>query len=276
MNLRYRRAHAGILALIVAGVASSSFAQRPQRGPQIPTIEVKRKTVEGTLENMRPGFLQVATPEGNWVVAVDRKAKVKVTGTAEPEYLRPGMYVRFEVELDGRKRAAPDSKIQEITIFNPQGPLDLGIASAQGGFASEAEGEKDDAKKEPATGGKYAVGGKLTGVKNGKLTIVAGDETIKTDLAEDATVGVDITDYRVASKGDKVTAEGSYVREGQLLSKEVTIALQNPLQVMTKKARAAKAKAEKAGSRPSAQTEENSEEKDSTEQTEKKAEDEAK
>lgn len=273
MNLAYRQAHAGILALLIAGFASYSYAQRPQRGPQIPKIEAKRKTVEGTLENMRPGFLQVATPEGIWVVAVDRKAKVKVTGSAEPEYLRPGMFVRFEVELDARQRVPPDAKIQEITIFTPQAPTDLGIASAQGGFASESEEEK----KEPASqGSKYSVGGKLTGVKNGKLTVAAG-ETIKADLAEDATVGVDITDYRVASKGDKVTAEGTYIQEGKLFSTEITIALQNPLQVLTKKGRAAKAKAEKAGSRLSgASTEEKSDEKDGPGRADEKADEDVK
>ena len=231
----------GTILLLCSSVA---IAQAP-RGRGAPNVAIKptRHTVEGSLEDMRPGMLQVATNEGKWLVRIDPKSQVMVTGTADFDYLRPGLIIRFEAELDNKLRAAHDAELKELTIFTPKAPSDLGIASAQGGFAPEPDEGAKKEKTPPPQSGSAIIGGKITAIKNRQLTVAAGGHKIKINVADDAKIGVEVSSYSIASRGDKVIAEGSYTKQGQLVAdRGVTIALQNPLQAPSKRGRAPVAK----------------------------------
>ncbi len=66
--------------------------------------------------------------------------------------------------------------------------------------------------------------------KNGKITVAPGHgPTVKAELADGATINVNVTDLRVAQRDDAVTVKGSQMRPGMIAAESVTIELANPL-----------------------------------------------
>ena len=87
--------------------------------------------------------------------------------------------------------------------------------------------------------GTFTVRGTIKMCKDGKITVLAGKgPPIKAEVAADATIDVDTSDYRVAQPDDRVTVEG-FAKKGQpnmVLAKTIKIELANPLSGAKKKA----------------------------------------
>ena len=84
-------------------------------------------TFSGTLQQMRGGLLQVANDkQEQYVVKVDpRHTKVQCTGTAEPGFLRSGLYVRFSGEFDNRGTGS--GELSELSIVTLSDAVRLGV-----------------------------------------------------------------------------------------------------------------------------------------------------
>ena len=82
----------------------------------------------------------------SWLVELKPEAKVVVTGTAEPAFLRSGLHVRFDGAIDEKRNLQAD--IDELEIFTPQGKNGLGL------FADSSPTAKPIAK---AGAGKYEI-----------------------------------------------------------------------------------------------------------------------
>lgn len=80
--------------------------------------------------------------------------------------------------------------------------------------------------------GTFTVRGTIKMCKNGLITVSAGrGPTIKAELANDATIDVDMADLRVARRDDKITVNGftTQMRPNLIMAESVTVDLANPL-----------------------------------------------
>lgn len=185
---------------------------------------------EGTIMAVRPGLIQVMTSHGQaWLIAVPRQASVAVTGTVDAQWLRAGVHVRFDGDID---RGVVKEKVDRLTVVSsmesgiwPQGEAPGGdgekpavgerkfggLDNDGGNAADGAEGAK--AKRSAATksagkgsaSGPVTVIGAIAGVRKGKMTINAGRTVVKAELADEVTVDVRTDNYMLARQGDKIS-----------------------------------------------------------------------
>ena len=247
-----------LLALcVVLGFVAPADAQgfrRPgdRRAPEIPMDPF---AAEGTIQAVMPPRIHMLTNSNqNWMIWVDPKAKVQVTGTAEADFLKAGMFIRFSVELD--KRGKAQDKVSQLTIFAPSeespvgiwpegagplvGPAEDNLGGGFGGFG----GDEGQAKGRGVGSGKaslaglYSIAGQLRGVRKGKLTVYAGRGMVQIELADKPSINVDFADYSVAKKGDKISVtRGKMPRGGMGLAQanELKIEVAQPLSSGRKK-----------------------------------------
>jgi hypothetical protein len=156
---------------------------------------------------------------------------IQVTGTAEPSFLRTGMYVRFSAGFDARGKSS--DVISLLTIFSPNESRKVGIFRE--GFA---EGGKEAGAKT-----QFLVAGQLANFKNGKMSVVVGGKKIQIAVAEDVKINVDVSDPSLAKQGDKIEIKkGYYFQKGAVFGEIVEIELSEPLVGKTKKSRRSSSK----------------------------------
>lgn len=182
-----------------------------------------------------------------WRVAVPVGAKISVTGTATADFLRSGLFVEFQAELNDRGEI--QGKIGELTIVTPSKERPIGLFPAgtaagggQDGFgAGMGKGEKAPGartgKKRGVAAGAYRIVGRLTVGRGGKLSVQTGRGTARFELTEEPKINVDLADYTVAAKGDKVSIKGVMMqnRPGLARANKVEIELAEPLTGAKKK-----------------------------------------
>ena len=150
---------------------------------------------------------------------------VQVTGTAEPNFLRSGMYVRFSAGFDAKGKSS--DVIDLLTIFSPNESRKVGIFRE--GFV---EGEKEaDATTQ------YLVAGQLASFKKGKMIVVVGGRRVQIAVAEDIKIKINVSDASLARKGDKIEVRGYYFQKGAVFGEIVAIELSKPLVGATKKSK---------------------------------------
>ena len=209
-------------AVLAASLAASSAAVIAQV-PGVHSLEAS-----GTLEAVRGNVLEVKTPMLEiWHVQIDPQAKVQVNGTAELDYLRPGLAVRFSGEID--KKGNLQGEVKDLEIFTPR-KGDLGLFET---------GAAEDAKPVRNAGaGSYQIRGKISKLKDGEITVTAGKK-VTGKLASDAKVTVNVSEVTYAQPGDGVKVQGQYNDPnrpnaerripGRAIASEVSITLAKPL-----------------------------------------------
>ncbi|MBL9124553.1 MAG: hypothetical protein JNG90_13040 [Planctomycetaceae bacterium] len=157
-------------------------------------------------------------------VQVDARTKVKVTGTADPSVLAPGMYVRFGAEISKRGKILND--LDELTIFTPGDGFTTGVF--------------EDGLVDPkAASARYFVAGQIESVKNGLYSIETGEDSFKVKLSADSKINIDVPDISIARADDEITITGRGEAKNQIVASELEVKLAAPL-----------AAAEKPGKRP--------------------------
>lgn len=222
---------------VVVGLVAEVHAQafRPGRGRN---PEMDPFAAEGTVQAVIPGRIQIQTlTDQTWVVFVDPTTKVHVTGTAEADFLRRGMFIKFSAQVD--KRGNVQSPIAELTIFTPSEENPVGIWPAGVGPAVGPGGNNFGAGMGPAPPntkgpetGFYTVGGQITSERKGKLTVNAGRGVVLIELSKKPTIGVDFADYSVARQGDKISVTRGKMfrgRPGLAQAQELTVVMAQPL-----------------------------------------------
>lgn len=153
-------------------------------------------------------------------VKIDKKTKLQVLGTAEPSFLTPGLFVRFNAEVT--KRGKVVDAIDELTIFTPGNGITTGIF-------------EDGVVDPKATSGRYFLAGRISSAKNDLLTVDTGAQSFKIKLADDAKVKIDVPDYSIARPEDEITITGTGLAKTQIVAKGIEIHLANPLKGAEKK-----------------------------------------
>lgn len=171
--------------------------------------------------------LEVADVNGKtWKLAPDKNCVIEVTGTADPDFLRPDMLVKYTAQFDKKGKAS--APLNELEIVSPQ--------AAMSSIKQEVAG-----KKEAGDNFNGAVIGHIKSIKNNQLIVQAPNGVFTADLSPNVSVKVNVSDFRLAQPGDKVDATGEYSPQGLALAKEMRITLSNPLGDAGKRKAAAKA-----------------------------------
>lgn len=250
-------------------------------------LERDQLNVSGTLKRVAPGAIEIATGEGDlWVLKVDAKPQdVTFTGTAEKSFLRSGIFVEFRAQVS--KRGVVDEPVATLTVFTPSearppGVLpdgDLGGAGA-GLFSEPQEKKKLDPKEKKAAKLKgddtvYRVAGAISKIgRAGDLTVSTGGVQVKFNLAEDCKISVDTNDLAFVSPGDKVSAQGWFLkgRPGQGAANKIEVTAAVPLADNSKKKTARPTKESKTGVKGAKGETADKEDKPAEEKKEEKAE----
>ena len=245
-----------LTAVFVIAMSPSLPAQYNRYSPlgrQAIIPQPQSAEIEGTFDDVMSGGFMVTDGKGQlWHVIVPRNAKIEVTGTATADYLRAGLLVELTGELEGH--VAIKGKVSELKIVSPSPERPLGIFSGEADKASDASGDAGDkpakrgktagktagkgaAAGAPAGGGPCRIVGRLGG-RGGKFSIQAGHGTLQLTLDDQPTINVELTDYTLAAKGDKVSIKGMKqpARPGLAQASEVKIELAEPLSGAKKKA----------------------------------------
>jgi hypothetical protein len=137
---------AALAGSIVLGLAVSTYGQGVNpRAAAVPQIQLVPIQLTGTVAGVKPGMIAVTTPVGEtWALSIPPKTEVRLTGTAEPDVLSPGMYVRFIAPVD-KQRSLVQGKVAKLVIFSPSEET----GRMPGVFYSGQEGDEAAAQPNP-------------------------------------------------------------------------------------------------------------------------------
>ncbi len=202
-------------------------------------METLRTTA--TVKGVSPRVLQVVAEDGKqWLVSVPAEYEnIVFQATATPDWLRPGMTVRFHATVTIEKRK------KEITLKEPITALTVATVRPNVGMGIFPENENDqrndlfgggqaEAKKKRASSEPVEtpclIIGRLIENKDGKLRIAAG-RMVKAELSDTAEVSVELHDVMWVRPDDKAEIIARYfpARMGQAEGQQMTITAATPL-----------------------------------------------
>ncbi len=232
----------GRLTLVVAllsvlGAGALAQKQQDKKPPKPPPI-----TVTGTVQQVAPGGVSVLSPANEtWLVQIAPDARVEVTGTAEPELLGAGLFVRLMAMVDKRGRVADpvrqltlidlaESPGRRLGAFRP-GQDELPAAGAEAGVQMPTPDLGD-----PPPGVDQVMldmRGRIDSYRPGHLTVTVPAPRFKgplrLELADPVHVALDVSNYSLAQPGDSITAKGVQIAADRAWANEVTIVLSAPV-----------------------------------------------
>jgi hypothetical protein len=219
-----------VLGLLVSLQSTLAYAQLPVPGPLNARPRPLPINGSGEIVAFRPGFLQVKTAAGDWLMKIEAPPeKIVLQGTALASWLRPGMLVRFSTTLD--KKGVAQTPIEELFVFTPNPQYRIGVFPDSELLFDEAEQDKGQnlrKRRRAKTEGRYLVAGRLTSLRSGAMRVDAG-QNVRAQLAENAKIQVDVLgDYSLVRKGDKVEFVGHYYEKGKGILRDVTITAASP------------------------------------------------
>lgn len=202
--------------LVVLAVTQLAHAQgRKNQEEELESVEVNGKIV-----NVKRGLITAVDGDNQeGMIKVDPKeTKVYVSGTALPSVLRSGMFVRFTGKFDKATATEPVTKLE---IFEPSEDVDIGV------FPEDPTDPNSD----------VLVAGRVTAFKRGKLMMAAGRQKVQADVAEDAELTLQVSDYSLAQAGDEIRVRGKLFAPGKIIGTQIDITLAEPLGEPEKKTR---------------------------------------
>jgi hypothetical protein len=208
--LLFRLTAVGLFAVCVLAVGPRAS------GFQLPEGGVKKFELNGVIKAIRPGFIQFIASSGDvWVVQVDAKrTNTKVTGHADPSWLRRGMFVEFENRFD--RRGQPKTAVTALKIFTPTEKTQFGgTPLAERATDIVPQGEPDTIN--------LRVTGRLMNYKDDRITVMAGSTPVTVPLSPILAIAVEVADYSLARPGDSIEVAGKYTRKGQGIADKVEI-----------------------------------------------------
>jgi hypothetical protein len=239
----------GLPALLQAQINNNR--QTLQRQQQQAAMQQPAE-IRGRIQNAGKGVLVVFTNNNQaWKAAILPVTRVHVTGTMSAKYLHSGLIVDFVAEIDDHGVIL--GKVDALTVTSLTRDKQLGLfPSGEGkddgvvdGFGPAADKDKKDSgdagsKHGKRTGkasshsqaGKYRIIGQLVVGRGGVLSVQTrrGAPQLQLELADQAKIGVDMSDFSLVSRGNEVSVKG-YVtpgRAGIIQAAEVQIKLPEP------------------------------------------------
>jgi len=266
------------LILVFVSAVHAQFGNQ-RRGQGGAGAQMQPAEIEGVIERAMQGGIVVLDDKNRqpWRVAISPAAKVKVTGSANADYLQSELAIEFAGDVDDRGMLK--EKVDKLTIVSlssekqpglfPPGSEDetaggMDDAAGAGAAAKPAKrgGVKNVAPKGAAgrtkggvvPSGSYRIVGTLKASRGGKFSVNTGHGMLTLELTAEPTIIVKCANYLLASKGDKVSIKGMTMpgQTGLAQATEVKIDLAEPLVGTGKKKgpSAAKGEAKRPAKRP--------------------------
>jgi hypothetical protein len=158
----------------------------------------------GTIEAVATGKIQMVTDlNERWLIGIQPQTQVHVTGNMNADFLCPGMFVQFKADVD--KRGIVSGKVEQLAVITPSQDKPSGIVPQPGASIAGHEGSDDDKTRAavPST-----VRGQISKYQKNKLHIKVDKKTLICDLSNNAKISVDLDDYSLARRGDKIKVQG--------------------------------------------------------------------
>ena len=239
-----RSSHWAFVAAALGTGLSAAVAVAQYNVPQIPVgiqwQQLQQVDLKGTVDRVQPQVINLKCNGKAFVLHVDANyTRVLCTGSADRGYLKPGVMVRFEAELDKKWQAK--EPLEEIFVVTASDTAQPGIH-----WDEPAGDDEQPRAKKRAAHETYAVVGTIKAFKDGQLQIVADGKSVKAAVAKDAKIKVEIDDYTLAAPEDEITVKGRQAQAptdqlpGQLYGEEVSIELAKPLASTSKVAKSKK------------------------------------
>ena len=112
-----------VLALLAPAYGQYQYQRpNPNRGPQGQPAPVN---AEGTVQGVSGSMVRMTANDKQWFVMVSPMTKIRLTGTALPDFLATKVYVEFvaSLEADGKGK----EKVSQLTIFSPSADRPSGL-----------------------------------------------------------------------------------------------------------------------------------------------------
>lgn len=177
----------------------------------------------GTISTVQSGVFIVNANGVVWQLKPAAGSKLEVAGIAGPDYLKPGLVVKFQAAFDSRaadktKAVAP---ITELEIITPHAGEMPGAAPAG------AAGAKGAAI--PNSARLLTVIGRVKNFKNNELTVDATNGVFKTDLDPVTAIKVRVSDFSLIRAGDEIEATGFIANPGFAVANTMRVTMAHPL-----------------------------------------------
>jgi len=177
---------------------------------------------------------QVLGGEGEqWLVKVPPSGQVTYNASAEMDWLRAGMFVEFSANFDSKGQAT--APLSQISVFTPSKDRPIGAQADSGLSKAAAElfttPDPKEAEKPKQESVSLKVAGRITGIRNGKLSVAAGNANVTAELAEKCSILVSVNDASLARADDTVRFSGWRLPNDQvhIYANQLTINAKEPL-----------------------------------------------
>jgi hypothetical protein len=177
----------------------------------------------GSLVGTSAGVLRVEFNGTIWQVRPAFGATTELTGAAGPDFLRPGLVVKFQADFDpnGNDKDKAIAPLTALEIITPRPGETIG--------AVPADADAHHKAPQPATARSLAVIGQVRSFKQKELVVSAGNHVFKADVDFAPQIKVRMSDFRFARVGDQVQLTGYAERPGSIVASQVLITLAAPL-----------------------------------------------
>lgn len=215
-----------LLALLSFGVCVQ--VGLAQGRPQAKKPEYKDVTVDGTVKGIQGNVLQMEAAAGYpySVLIIPRESKLGLSGTAKPDFLKPGMMVSFYTgTLPKEKKAEVETPPTELKIISP------------------SETNKPRVYEDKDKPDSVFICGTVGSYREEKLTVSAAGRQVVVPVPADMEIKVDSSDPTYIRVGDSIKvmgkevqpykSEGNKIQEGQIVGQTVDIKLQDTLSAAT-------------------------------------------
>jgi hypothetical protein len=177
----------------------------------------------GTLVGVGNGVLRVAANGQTWQVRPDVGATTELTGTAGPDFLKPGLIVKFQAAFDpnGKDKDKATAPLTALEIISSRPGETIGAVPA----ATDAKQQNAAQPAAPS----FVVIGNVKSYRQKELVVSAGAHIFKADLDSLPQIKVRMSDFRFARAGDQVQLTGYAVRPGLIVASQIIVTMAAPL-----------------------------------------------
>jgi hypothetical protein len=177
----------------------------------------------GTLVGVGNGGLRVAANGQTWQVRPDGGATTDLTGTAGPDFLKPGLIVKFQAAFDpnGNDKDKATTPLTSLEIISSRPGETIGAVPA----GTDAKQQNTAQSATPS----FVVIGSIKSYKQKELIVSAGTHIFKADLDSLPQIKVRMSDFRFARAGDQVQLVGYAVRPGLIVASQIIVTMAAPL-----------------------------------------------
>ncbi len=180
--------------------------------------------ISGTMQAAQLNQIKiVAEDKKEYFAVVSEQTSLQYKGTAESDFLTPGLLVRFSAELNQSGQVqGPVKELEVFTIsqhrrLSPEQMRDqtAGVYQVGGevGNVKPSDKAKDKTAAKPTANStkvaqSYRIVGQIAGVKAGKMFVQAGGVQVQLELDPKAVINVTSQDTTFCQMGDQVKVSG--------------------------------------------------------------------